>query len=43
LHLSQQNNTPDLARAALSPVLGCSRDWIAVADQGQGLDWRDVR
>ncbi|MCU0868794.1 MAG: MBL fold metallo-hydrolase [Burkholderiales bacterium] len=43
VHLSQQNNAPELARAALAPVLGCAPDWIAVADQAAGLDWRDVR
>lgn len=43
VHLSQQNNSPQLARAALASALGCTPDWIAVADQGTGLDWRDVR
>jgi phosphoribosyl 1,2-cyclic phosphodiesterase len=41
-HLSRKNNTPELARAALAPVLGCAPDWIAVASQDQGLAWRDV-
>jgi phosphoribosyl 1,2-cyclic phosphodiesterase len=41
-HLSQQNNLPALAVAALSGVLGCAEDWVAVADQQQGLDWREV-
>lgn len=39
-HLSEQNNRPDLARAAVAAVLGCSADWIAVADQEQGIGWR---
>ncbi len=43
VHLSQQNNSPQLARAALAPILGCAPDWIAVADQVTGLDWRDLR
>jgi phosphoribosyl 1,2-cyclic phosphodiesterase len=43
VHLSQQNNSPALARAALAPVLGCAEDWVAVADQAEGLGWRDVR
>lgn len=42
-HLSQQNNTPGLARAALAGVLGCAGEWIAVADQETGFDWRDLR
>ncbi len=41
-HLSEENNRPELACAALATVLGCAPDWIAVANQDQGLDWRDV-
>lgn len=41
-HLSKQNNTPALARAALAAVLGCDPSWIGVADQDAGFDWRDV-
>ncbi len=42
-HLSEQNNRPDLARAALAGALGCSADWIGVADQEEGFGWRDLR
>jgi phosphoribosyl 1,2-cyclic phosphodiesterase len=42
-HLSEQNNSPLLARAALSAVLGCAPDWIGVATQSEGFDWRDSR
>lgn len=42
-HLSASNNTPALARAALAGAAGCREDWIAVADQKAGLDWRDIR
>jgi phosphoribosyl 1,2-cyclic phosphodiesterase len=41
-HLSQQNNTPELARAALAGALGCSADWIGIADQAAGFGWRDI-
>lgn len=41
-HLSEQNNRPDLAVAALSGALGCEAQWIALADQQQGLDWREI-
>ncbi len=41
-HLSQQNNTPALARAALSQALGCAEHWIGVADQDEGFAWRSV-
>lgn len=41
-HLSEQNNTPDLARAALAGVLGCGGQDVAVASQQQGFDWRQL-
>jgi phosphoribosyl 1,2-cyclic phosphodiesterase len=39
-HLSKQNNTPDMARAALSAALACTPDWIGIADQAEGFGWR---
>ena len=39
-HLSQHNNLPDLARAALATALGCSLDWIGIAGQHDGFGWR---
>jgi len=41
-HLSEKHNTPELARVALASALGCENEWIAVADQDAGLDWREV-
>ncbi len=41
-HLSQQNNTPERARAALARALNCSPDWIGIADQVEGFGWRDI-
>lgn len=41
-HLSQDNNRPALARAALAGALGCAPHWIGVADQDDGLDWRQI-
>lgn len=41
-HLSEKHNTAPLAQAALADVMGCSLDWIGVADQQAGLAWRDV-
>lgn len=41
-HLSQENNSPVLARTALAGALGCTQDWIAVADQEDGLNWREI-
>ena len=41
-HLSQTNNLPRLATAALSGALGCAPDEIAVADQANGFGWRSL-
>ncbi|MBK8063983.1 MAG: MBL fold metallo-hydrolase [Betaproteobacteria bacterium] len=42
-HLSQQNNRPELARAALARAMGCEEDWVEVATQEDGFGWRDLR
>lgn len=42
-HLSQQNNRPELARAALARALGCAEDWVEVATQDEGFGWRELR
>jgi len=41
-HLSQQNNTPALARAALAAALGCEPGWVGLATQEDGFDWREA-
>jgi phosphoribosyl 1,2-cyclic phosphodiesterase len=41
-HLSQENNRPELARAALAAVMNCEPEWIAIADQDDGLAWRQI-
>jgi phosphoribosyl 1,2-cyclic phosphodiesterase len=41
-HLSEQNNRPELARAALAGPLGCRPQEVAVADQRTGFDWRKL-
>ncbi len=42
-HLSEQNNTPALARAALARAMGCEQAWVGLATQGEGFDWREIR
>lgn len=42
-HLSAKNNTPLLAKTALARVLGCDADWVGIADQTLGFDWRELR
>lgn len=41
-HLSDKNNLPHLARQALSRVLNCGMEWIGIADQETGFDWRQI-
>jgi phosphoribosyl 1,2-cyclic phosphodiesterase len=41
-HLSQQNNTPALAVAALCEAAGCEKEWVGIAAQESGFEWRDV-
>jgi phosphoribosyl 1,2-cyclic phosphodiesterase len=41
-HLSKTNNRPALAQAALSEAMGCAPDWIGIAWQDRGFDWREV-
>lgn len=42
-HLSEENNTPALARNALAAALDCTADWIGVASQAEGFGWRELR
>lgn len=42
-HLSEQNNRPDLARAALAEACGGAPDDIVVADAQSGFAWLDLR
>ena len=39
-HLSAKNNTQALAKQALSRVLNCELDWVGIAEQNNGFDWR---
>ncbi len=41
-HLSQKNNTPELARTALAAGLGAASEDMRVADQANGFSWLEV-
>ena len=41
-HLSQQNNRPELARAALARAMGCEESWVSLATQDDGFGWRTL-
>ena len=42
-HLSSKNNSPKLVKSALAQVLACDEDWIGIADQLLGFEWRDIK
>ena len=42
-HLSEQNNTPQLACAALAAALDCAPEWVGVASQNEGSAWRELQ
>jgi phosphoribosyl 1,2-cyclic phosphodiesterase len=41
-HLSETNNTPALARAALARAMDCEPEWIDVAEQDEGLAFYNI-
>jgi phosphoribosyl 1,2-cyclic phosphodiesterase len=41
-HLSETNNTPALADAAVTQALGRTEPWMVCAGQDRGLDWREI-
>jgi phosphoribosyl 1,2-cyclic phosphodiesterase len=41
-HLSENNNRPHIARAALARAMNCEEGWVQLATQNEGFDWRDA-
>jgi phosphoribosyl 1,2-cyclic phosphodiesterase len=41
-HISEKNNTPELALAAATSALGATPSWLICAHQKTGLDWREI-
>jgi len=41
-HLSQKNNTPELAVQALCGAMDCTKEWVCVATQELGFGWREI-
>lgn len=42
MHLSEKNNLPEHAYQALCDGLGCTSDWVTLATQEDGFDWREL-
>lgn len=41
-HLSERNNAATLVQQTLADALSCEPDWVAIADQSNGLGWRQL-
>ena len=41
-HISQENNTPQLACRALAQAGGYAEDWVCAASQDEGFPWRTL-
>lgn len=41
-HLSEKNNTQELVIEAFCGALNCSREWVGIAGQDNGLGWRQI-
>ena len=41
-HISESNNRPELAQAALAEALSTTANWVHVANQREGLSWRSL-
>jgi len=43
MHLSENNNSPSIVKDLFSKAIGCGQDWIGIADQASGFQWRETR
>jgi phosphoribosyl 1,2-cyclic phosphodiesterase len=43
VHLSENNNLPEYAYQALCSGADCEESWIQLANQTDGVDWREIR
>lgn len=41
-HISEKNNTPELAVEGFCRALNCTAEWVGVALQDEGLGWRQL-
>lgn len=41
-HLSETNNTEELVKEVIVDKIGCERDWIKIATQGDGTSWQVI-
>ena len=42
MHISEKNNCPSIVVPLYAEALNCGHDWVGVADQDAGFDWRQI-
>lgn len=42
MHISEKNNRTDIVVPLFAEALNCAQDWVGVADQDAGFDWREI-
>lgn len=42
MHISEKNNCPSIVVPLYAEALSCEHNWIGVADQDAGFDWREI-
>lgn len=42
VHISEKNNLEEYANNALCEALGCEKEWMLLASQNDGFDWREI-
>ncbi len=42
MHISEKNNAVDIVTPLLAEAMNCEQDWITIAEQEHGFDWREL-
>lgn len=42
MHISEKNNCPTLVVPLYAQALGCQHEWVGVAEQDAGFNWREI-
>jgi len=42
MHISEKNNSVDIVAPLLAEAMSCQQDWITIALQEHGFDWREL-
>jgi len=43
MHISEKNNSPALVSPLFADALNCKPDWVGIAEQDAGFDWRELK